>query len=586
MESKSKCLTDTPDLVKRHLQLIVVLGLIAAGAVMFLTGLDWGLPSKKVDRYLFGAHPVWSGSQIVALAGNASDAEHAVDVSSVRLDRRQAIVVNATDEQRARIVRRYRLMSYQPDEFATFASLGQMSPSRHQLDPKMYKYGGLWIYPVGALLKLASMAGWVELKPDMTWYLDWPEAFGKFYVVARFYSALWGLAGVVVVFLIVRKMTGSMMTAAAGGLCFLLMPVVVNAAHEAKPHLAGAVLMLMAVLAAARYAEMGGRQAWLLASLLCGAAIGMVPSSIPVVLVLPAMECLRRENAPTPSRLSRVARVAGALTIAVIVFLVTNPYIPINLIYHRAVLQSHFGNASGFYNASWAGTPNALLLIGLGTSFGLTVAGLLSVLALAATAVTGRRKSGSQADPGGTIGILLAVVSLAVALQFIVFAANLSAEYARFALLFDIFLAIMAVVAAERFVRPRAAYVALLAVLVLTTAWSGGVQLRAFVRDTVPETTRMQAASRINELASEGGQVLATRVEPAPGSLPPVDLWRWTVVAAPSNLQPNTPLPGAQTTVGPIDVAPGTQPVIVRLLQSTPISWASKPFGLQTTDHP
>ena len=36
-------------------------------ACVFLTGVQWGLPSREVDAYLFGAEPVWPGAKIAAL---------------------------------------------------------------------------------------------------------------------------------------------------------------------------------------------------------------------------------------------------------------------------------------------------------------------------------------------------------------------------------------------------------------------------------------------------------------------------------------------------------------------------------------
>ena len=40
------------------------------------------------------------------------------------------------------------------------------------MDPHFFQYGGLWVYPVGAMLKLASMVGIVTLKSDLAYYLD------------------------------------------------------------------------------------------------------------------------------------------------------------------------------------------------------------------------------------------------------------------------------------------------------------------------------------------------------------------------------------------------------------------------------
>ena len=71
------------------------------------------------------------------------------------------------------------------------------------------------------------------------------------------------------------------------------MPVVVNMAHEAKPHLAGLSLMLLAILAACRYVETGKTRWWAVAGALCGAAFGMVISSLIIFIILPVMTLLR-----------------------------------------------------------------------------------------------------------------------------------------------------------------------------------------------------------------------------------------------------------------------------------------------------
>src|SRR5690606_3933047 len=109
----------------------------------------------------------------------------------------------------------------------------------------------------GAMLQLASMVGAIELTPDLAYYLDHPEAFGRFYVVARLYTVLWGLVGVWAVYWITRRLAGSIAMAGLGTAGFILLPSVVNMVHEAKPHLPGAVLMLLASMAAAKFVETG-----------------------------------------------------------------------------------------------------------------------------------------------------------------------------------------------------------------------------------------------------------------------------------------------------------------------------------------
>src|ERR671934_1594511 len=80
----------------------------------------------------------------------------------------QPIVLNQTDQDRAQIIRRYRLYSCQPDEMITFMALSTIRQNHG--DPRLYQYGGLWIYPVGALVKIFA-----EPQAAQSYYLDHPE---------------------------------------------------------------------------------------------------------------------------------------------------------------------------------------------------------------------------------------------------------------------------------------------------------------------------------------------------------------------------------------------------------------------------
>ena len=246
-----------------------------ASLLFFLPGLGWGLPSRDADRFLFGDRTPWTGEQIIALAGGFdADSGRGADVDANPLGREDGpVVLNDTDQKRAEIVRRYRLQSHQPDEFINFAAIAGMA-KRRDLDPRLYQYGGLWLYPVAGLLGLARVVCYVHLTGDLAFYLDHPEAFGRFYVVARLYSAAWGAVAAGVVFVLVRRLTRSDFAGFCGALAFALLPVVVTAAHEAKPHLAGAALVLWAVLKADDFVRTGRRRDAVWAGVLCGAADG------------------------------------------------------------------------------------------------------------------------------------------------------------------------------------------------------------------------------------------------------------------------------------------------------------------------
>jgi hypothetical protein len=395
--------------------LLLVIGAVYCG--ISALGISWGLPSRDIDPYLFGDGEVWSGEKIYRLAkagdkfstddkgdegngrGQTGDRGRDesqrrgadVDVDPIARGDGAPISLTATDEDVAKIYLRYRLYTYQPDEMITMMSLAGMRPSMLQLDPKLYQYGGLFIYPVGALIKLCGMVGLIDVRGDVVYYLDHPDEFGKFYIVARAYSTAWGLVGVFVVFAIGRRVAdecvdldashpphgregrrnteggeGQVKTEAASNttlagkppvapssgksrgaydaprsmadsgrwagvlaaMLFAVMPVVVCMSHEGKPHLPGAVLMLMAVLFAMRCVSwrvqtgvtsldtpvanrchtrpgtvLEGENLrklkraargvdWWMMCVCCGAAFGMVLSSWPIFVLIPLVAWL------------------------------------------------------------------------------------------------------------------------------------------------------------------------------------------------------------------------------------------------------------------------------------------------------
>ncbi len=473
---------------------------------------------------------------------------------------RSEIRLNETDERKAEILRRYRLFSYQPDEMITFRALGQMRPGEFKFDPRLYQYGGLWIYPVGAMLQLASMAGAVELTPDLAFYLEHPEAFGRFYVVARLYTVMWGLVGIWAVFWIVRRQTGSDAVAGLGAMAYVLMPVVVNMVHEAKPHLPGAVLMLLAIIAATKYVETGKTRWWSLAGVGCGGAFGMVISALPIFIVPGVMVFLRRDDFGRRTRVMIFSMLIGAAT-----YFVTNPYVGINLLFHREIIESNIGNSTAMYSAGrwWEGILDGGRFLAEGLSPVLMTAGIVGGMSLLFH--SSRRRTARQEDDEprrrGDVGWLLATPAIVVTMQFIALAAEKPFEYARFGLFPGIALAIAACAGIHTLVESRRGRIIVFSILLALTAIPGIAYCRGFVRDARARTSRLAAAEMLRE-AMSGGGVLQVHAEPAPYILPPVDLFRWQWVLHPGQGD----MPGVKIQKWPEKDSP------------TPMSWADQRF--------
>jgi hypothetical protein len=565
--------------LRERLTLILI---TAVGALVFFSGGGWGLPSRAYDRFLFPSGKAWSGKEIVEKGGKwTADPDRSADAdANPILDRSTPVWLNQSNQQKAEILRRYRLFSAQPDEMVTFMALAGMRPSTGNFDPRMYQYGGMWIYPVGALLKLASMVGLVTVRPDLDFYLDHPEQFARFYIVARVYSGLWGLFGVWAAFHLARRFSASRVLPGTVAACFVFLPIVINGAHEAKPHLAGAVLVMLSALAATRYVETGVRRWWIITGVMCGMAAGMVLSAGVALIVIPLMVVLHRA-----SWQSRIRAMVGAGLIAVGVYCLTNPYVPIHLLHNPEILKKNLGalgQAKAIVGkASEIGAlANARRLITDGASI---VGGVFGVIALLIAAVN--RAWWTRQTRGRVVAILLGLPAAAVLIQFTLLAGGKPGEFGRFAILPDVALMMAGVilVASTKWGRlwPRP----MMASMVLLVGFHGMSYWAGFAEDS----SRQLTAERLQALWQRGARTLGVRAEPAPYCLPPVDVDAWKIVLLPADdkqtdvadlivfpvdeIERNGPMPGS-----PYDrtFITGRWP-----WWKTRISWADKPFEIR-----
>ncbi|MEM6312508.1 MAG: glycosyltransferase family 39 protein [Planctomycetota bacterium] len=528
--------------------------------IVFLPGITWGLPTRADDAFLFGDRTPWTGAEILELAGGfEADEGRGADVDANPLTDRADVVLNATDAQRAEIVRRYRLFSEQPDEFITFAALAGMA-ERRDADPRLYQYGGLWVYPIGGLLGVADLLGLATVTGDLAHYLDHPADFGRFYVIARLYSAAWGAVGGALVWIIVRRLSNCPLAALVGVATYILLPAVITMGHEAKPHLPATVLMLLTCLLADNADRNPTTRNSALLGIAAGTAAGMLISAVLVWLVIPLALFLKpkaeRSEASDRSGASlRSARgFALLLTLPPLTYALTNPYVLINALTAPDLLTSNLGNSTAMYEPTspleTVGHAFALLIVG---------GGPIILLALAASTMLPALAYFRKRKPTTPLPIFLAVPAAAVLVQFVLLAIDddgpKPAEYARFALFPIVCLGIAAVMFAHRLAewsRPKAGKLGSiwLAVPVVLTLPVGLIYQTAFVVDD----TRVAAAIEIEHWQ---GSTLRVGAEPAPYSMPPVDLWRWELVL--DDDDPNV-------------VATDTGP--------TPMTWANKPFSL------
>jgi hypothetical protein len=591
-----------PERVRRILPSLMI---VVVALAVFVPTLNWGLPTRETDRYLFGDRKPWTGAEILALLGESRElgvgsveaqtadpssspsystphsplqTPHSrgadVDADPI-MDRTKPVVLNDTDQKRAAIVQRYRLMSGQPDEFIQFKALAEMNQRQglSKLDPRLYQYGGLWIYPVGALVKASMVIGLIESPPPgvnaKAFYLDRPDVFGRFYVIARAYSTFWGVIAALAIGWIATRSTNSAWLGVVAAICFILLPVTRTAAHEAKPHLAGAALCLCAVVAGTKYVESKRRRWLLIAGALCGAAMGMVVSMLLSMIIVPTAWWLAKKNpvprargrgqgegdivgssqltselpatspSPQPSPPMTVAKgptfgwLLLSLAAAAVVYVVTNPFVIYNAIAHPEILQSNLGNSTAMYGVrQLTDIPlDAIRIATAGLSrVGMTVlaGALMAYVALTMVAARGSRRAMWPAS-----SVILASVSGLVALQFVLLCAGKPSEYARFGLIpagAGVVLLAMMIRAARDTTLGRSRWALLFGAAASLLAPLAPTSARGDVNGWNRVAAQIETHRRIAFEDGATGWRVGLFYEPAPWSAPPMNLFEQTIV--------------------------------------------------------
>ena len=509
----------------------VLAALIVAflAAAVFLPGIKWGLPSSLLADQLFPKSAVpMTGKEVLALtpgfrAGKQATAAD-LDRNPVTPQSTTPTQLNTTDAQRAEIILRYRLYSNQPDEMLTFRALATMLPGSLKLDPHMYHYGGLWIYPVGGLIKALDFPDVITVSHDLSLYLDNPSLFADFYIVARLYTVFWMALGAVAVFTLARLMNCSRLWAVFTAALWCATPGVICFGHEAKPHIPAVSISLWCLTAAA-----AGR--WKTSAFLAGSAASMVPSAavatlIPITYVIfwHAPWCTCKHSI---FRRDSIWRTLATIAIAGATYFVFNPYVLAN----SSTLLANSANVASAYSTS---TPihtvfAALWKLSEATSRLTLLAGSCAIIAILAW------RKHEQMRPLAGLLLLAFPAALAATIPAAIFTPNSPADTARFFLLASSLLAIFLMLATATLMPQWWKRTLLLLLVAVPQMMHSGAYLRGYLADTNPATsTRAVAAEQINRAIREQG-VTAVYVpnELAPYAAPPINLWQASILLSP-----------------------------------------------------
>lgn len=478
---------------------------LAVWFVAMLPLTNWGLPSSRQDGLLFGGRAPWPAERYAAAAALAERAEREagadVDLDPLPRDRR-ILTLTEHDAGRAQLLRRYRLYTRQPDEMITFMALQRMRPGAGDFDPRLYQYGGGFIYLVGAMCGAASAAGLVTISSDAGLYLEQPEQFARFYLVGRLVVLVFGAALLAAVVRLARLAAGR----TAGWVAFVLVaasPVFLSGVLEAKPHLPSVCMILWGALAALRLLGAGGWRASLGLGVGAGYAAGLVLTGV-------VSAGLWLVPVSGPGWRVRLRWLLVAAGVAVLVYVATNPYLLWNVLVNPAALSSNLKNSTDMYSVGRVGEGalrvGQLLLECVG--FGALAGGVIGAVALV-------RRYPREVWTVAAPALLMVVICVLIG-------AGKPAEFARFLLLPAVVLCVAC-----------AALLARLAVRHAVISWAGTVAVllmmatpayvSAFVADARLEEEPRRRAGEWIAANVPGGEAIGVLQEPAPYAVPPLD---------------------------------------------------------------
>jgi hypothetical protein len=221
-------------------------------------------------------------------------------------------------------VRSFYLRSSHEDEQTFLIVLSKMRPWRFEINPRLFTYGGAYIYSLGAWLALGAALHLASLHTSLAPYLVDPAQMASLYFVGRLFTVTAYLGCGFMLLRIGRRHLG----AEAGifaALFFIFSPGVVVAAHVLKPHLLWTFFVLWTLDLSLSLLAGGGWAAYAAAGAASGLAVGTFIEAWPSCLIV-AFACALRVRALRKSPAAELKGLAVAAASSLAAFFATNPY--------------------------------------------------------------------------------------------------------------------------------------------------------------------------------------------------------------------------------------------------------------------
>lgn len=228
--------------------------------------------------------------------------------------------------------RSFLIRSSYSDEQAPLVALGNMNPAKLDFNPHMFSYGGLYIYLIGACLKIASFLNFLVLTSDITYYFLHPNEMGKFFCLGRLVGALIGVLAVYIIYLIASFLHDKK-TGLIASLFLSLMPAVVIYAHYLKPYVFNLPWFLLSFYYTCKILHSDKISNYILAGLFAGIAGGILLPFGTIFISIFVSHLIKRISWNIKNTILSLFEksIIFSIVSAIIGFIGVNPYLLVSL---------------------------------------------------------------------------------------------------------------------------------------------------------------------------------------------------------------------------------------------------------------
>ena len=241
---------------------IILLFLISTSVCLNLREIKWGIPSKERTELVFPEQLrnesfyrlMKQTREEIYKFSDGSPVGYIRDLSSsltpvlksIGVQENENVHFNGEEKILANFIRPYLLRSNHTDEQMTIASLAGMHPKSFDFNPRIFHYGGVYIYGLGAWLGLSHILGLIKISPDLSFYLQHPDEMGKIFTAGRVINIIFSVFTMIILFTISKKIY-SVRTAILSIIFFTVCPAMVFQAHIMKPYIIATFFAMLCI---------------------------------------------------------------------------------------------------------------------------------------------------------------------------------------------------------------------------------------------------------------------------------------------------------------------------------------------------